>query len=103
MKYKILFTEQAELDLRDIYQYIAYTLIEPKIALRQLNRIEKCILSLEEMPERFKLFEKEPWHSRGLRQMLVDNFIVFYIPSAEKKIVTVIRVLGSLMYIDKNL
>lgn len=68
-------------------------MLEPEIAARQLDRIEKGILSLDEMPERFRVFEKEPWYSRGLRQMPVENFIVFYIPKAEDETVTVIRVM----------
>ena len=36
MKYKVVLTEQADTDLRDIYEYIAITLFEPGIAVRQL-------------------------------------------------------------------
>lgn len=103
MKYKILLTEQADADLRTIYEYIAFTLLEPQIASGQLDRIEKGIFSLDEMPERFRRFEKEPWRSRGLCQMPVDNFIVFYIPNTEDKTVTVIRVLYGGMDIDKQI
>jgi toxin ParE1/3/4 len=99
MKYNIILTEQAENDLRSIYEYIAFTLLEPEIAAGQLERIEKGILSLKEMPERFHVFEKELWHSRGLRQMPVDKFIVFYIPKTEDKTVNVIRV----MYGGRNI
>ena len=66
MKYKIVLTRQADTDLRGIYEHIAFVLLEPVIAAGQLERIEKGILSLDEMPERFRVFEKEPWHSRGL-------------------------------------
>jgi toxin ParE1/3/4 len=45
------------------------------------------------MPDRFRAFENEPWHSRGLHQMVVDNFVVFYISKLEDKAVTVIRVM----------
>lgn len=93
MKYNIILTEQADNDLRSIYEYIAFILLEPKIATGLLDRIEKGILNLDEMPERFHLFENEPWHSRGLRQMPVDNFIVFYIPKTEDKTVNVIRIM----------
>lgn len=93
MKYKLLLTKQADSDLRGIYEYIAFTLLEPDIAAGQLMRIENAIRSLDKMPQRFRLFEKEPWHSRGLCQMPVDYFIVFYIPNDEDKTVTVIRVM----------
>lgn len=51
MKYQIILTEQADTDLRCIYEYIAFSLLEPVIAQGQLDRIEKGILSLAEMPE----------------------------------------------------
>ena len=103
MKYKVIFTKRADCDLRDIYEYIAFTLLEPETASRQLERIEKSILSLEEIPDRFRAFEKEPWHSRGLRQMPVDNFLVFYIPKANDETVTVIRVMYEGRNIDEQL
>ena len=103
MKYKVVLTEQTQIDLRDIYEYIAFTLLEPGIAVRQLERIEKAILSLDEMPNRFKTFESEPWYSRGLHKMPVDNFIVFYIPNIADKIVTIIRVMYGGRDIDAQL
>lgn len=103
MKYKIILTKQTDTDLRSIYEYIAFTLLEPETAARQLERLEKGIQSLDEMPERFRVFQKEPWYSRGLRQMPVDNFILFYIPNAENETVTVIRVMYGGRDIDNQL
>lgn len=102
MKYNVFLTEQADTDLRSFYEYIAFTLLEPGLAAGQLERIEKGIMSLDEMPERFRVFEKEPWHYRGLRQMPVDNFIVFYIPKTEDKTVYVIRVMYGGRDIDQQ-
>lgn len=70
---------------------------------KQLERIENAISNLDEKPKRFRVFEKEPWHSRGLRQMPVDNFIVFYIPEIEDLIVTAIRVMYGGRDIDEQL
>ena len=103
MKYKVVLTEQADIDLRDIYEYIAFTLLVPEIAIGQLERIEQAILSLDEMPKRFKLLELEPWYSRGIHQMPVDNFIVFYIPNNEEKKVTVLRIMYGGRNIDEQL
>ena len=99
MKYRIVLTDQADSDLRSIYEYIACVLLEPGIAAGQLDRIEKGILSLDVMPERYCVFGKEPWQSRGLRKMPVDNYIVFYIPKLKEKLVYVIRV----MYGGRNI
>lgn len=79
MIYGITITEQADSDLRGIYEYIAFELLSPDNAAGQLDRLEENIMTLEEFPEKFRLYEKEPWHSRGLRVMPVDNYLVFYI------------------------
>lgn len=84
---------QADVDLRGIYEYIAYELQSPENATGQLDRLEENIMKLDQMPERFRQYEKEPWHSRGLRIMPLDNYCVLYIPDAEKAVVTIIRVM----------
>lgn len=68
-----------------------------------MRRLESRILSLDTMPERYKSYDKEPWHSQGFRILPVDNFIVFYIPDANTKIVTIIRILYSGRDIEKQL
>ena len=103
MKYKLLFTKQMENDLKAIYDYIAFTLLAHDIAAGQLDRIEKAIMKLQEMPERYRLYEEEPWHSKGLRRMPIDNFIALYIPRNDDKTVTVIRVLYSGSNIDEQM
>lgn len=50
MKYDVTFTEQAENDLRGIFEYIAFDLLSPENAAGQLDRIEEKILSLGEYP-----------------------------------------------------
>ena len=44
MKYDVTFTEQAENNLRGIFEYIAFDLISPENAAGQLDRIEEKIL-----------------------------------------------------------
>lgn len=93
MIYEIIITEQADADLRNIYEYIAFELLSPDNAAGQIERLEKHIMGLEKFPEKFKHYEKEPWHSRGVRIMPVDNYLILYIPDKDAKIVTVIRVM----------
>jgi toxin ParE1/3/4 len=93
MKFKIHLTLQAENDLRGIYEYIAFSLWEPEIASKQLDRIETGILSLDEMPDRFRVFENDPWKNMGLRQMAIDNYIVFYTSDYQVHVVNIIRIL----------
>lgn len=55
------------------------------------------------MPERFRLYENEPWHSRGLHIMPVDNYCVLYILDKENSLVTIIRVMYGGRDIDSEL
>ena len=103
MIYEILTTNQANVDLRGVYEYIAYELLSPDNAAGQIDRLEKHIIGLEEFPEKFRRYEKEPWHSRGLRVMPVDNYLVFYIPDNAAGIVTVIRIMYAGRDVDKQL
>ncbi len=93
MIYTVQITSRAETDLREIYGYIAYELVSAPTAARQLQRLEEEILSLDQVPNRYPAYLEEPWHSRGLRVMSVDNYLVFYIPDAATQTVSVIRVM----------
>ncbi len=86
MIYELITTDQA--DVRGIFEYIAYELLSPDNAVGQLERLEEHIIGLEEFPEKFRPYEKEPWHSRVLRVMPIDNYVVFYIPNKDAEIVT---------------
>ena len=103
MIYEVEVSEQADNDLRGIFEYIAFELQSPKNASGQLDRLEKQILSLNTMPERYRRYEKEPWKSRGLRILPVDNYVVLYIPDRDKKIVTILRVMYARRNIDHQL
>lgn len=103
MIYEVITTKQADADLRGIYEYIAFELLSPENAAGQLNRLEEHILELEEFPEKYRAYEKEPWYSRGLRIMNVDNYLVLYIPDRDTRIVTVIRVMYSGRNVDEQL
>lgn len=103
MIYEVIISDKAAVDLRNIYEYIAFTLESAENAKNQLNRIEKCIYALEQFPERFRLYYQEPWLSRNTRVVAVDNYLVFYIPNPNKKTVTIIRILYGSRDIDKEL
>ena len=86
MIYEVEVSEQADSDLRGIFEYIAFELQSPENASRQLDHLEEQILSLDTMPERYRKYEKEPWKSRGLRVLPVDNYVVLYIPDSVKRL-----------------
>ena len=47
MIFKVIISAQAENDLRGIFEYITFELLSPENAEKQLNRLEKQILSLD--------------------------------------------------------
>ena len=60
MIYEVEVSEQADRDLREIFEYIAFELQSPENAIGQLDRLEEQILSLDAMPKRYRKYEKEP-------------------------------------------
>ena len=58
--YEVLISDKALADMESIYIYIADTLLEPNIAVKQYNRIADAILTLEQMPDRIQLIDSEP-------------------------------------------
>lgn len=45
------------------------------------------------MPLRYPIVDWEPWKSIEMHKLPIDNFIVFYIVSNEKHLVTIVRIL----------
>ena len=103
MNFQVVLTKQAKADLISIYQYIAYDLQSPQTAEGQLSRLEKAIASLDQMPERYRVYEHAKWKERNLRIMSVNNYLVFYIPSQEKMTVTVMRIMYGGRNVDRQL
>lgn len=99
VKYRVIYTEEAEQDLINIYSYISLDLKVPVIARKQADRIMDFIKGLEKMPLRHKLYRDEPWHSRGLRVCPVDNYLIFYLVDEKEQTVAIIRI----MYGKRNI
>lgn len=93
MKYTIFIAKKAEEDLGKIFEYLAYKAMAGENAVRQLNRIRTAIDSLDEMPLRNRVYDKEPWKTRNLRIMPVDNYLVFYLTETDLLKVTILRIM----------
>lgn len=93
MNWEIEFTDQAKQDLRDILDYITYELQEPKVAVNLVRQITKEILSLNQMPMRYRLYGEEPWQNQGLRCFPVKIYLIFYYPDETKNTVYAVRII----------
>lgn len=62
--YSVIYSSKAKDDLKEIYSYIAFTLLIPSVAKGQVDRIRHEIRSLEFLPSRNLVVDWEPWKSR---------------------------------------
>ena len=93
MIFDVVYSAEARQDLRDIYEHIAYELLEPDTAANQADRIMKSARSLEQMPMRHTRYDEDPWRSQGLRFLPVNNYLIFYLPDEKNGVVNIIRIM----------
>ena len=93
MSYVVEMTDQARTDLRDIYEYIAFSLQSKINADRQLDRMEREILSLSVLPERYKVLDLGYETAKTVRMVAVDRYCVIYHVAKERGTVQILRIL----------
>ena len=76
--FEIVITPDAEADLLEIRDYIAYTLLVPDVALDYIRVIRREIEKLSYMTVSIAPIDKEPWHSRGVHKIIAKNFYIYY-------------------------
>ena len=91
--YRVDISEPAENDLMDIVKYISSQLSAPETALSMLERIEKAMNALSEMPERYPLVSDELLAQLGYHSLTVKNYVVFFSIDEADKAVEVERIL----------
>ena len=77
-RYTVWYSLPAKTDLKAIYRYIAVNLKEIK--------------DLTLFPEKFPAVDWEPWSSKNVRKMPIDNFIVYYRVTHGDQSVEVVRI-----------
>ena len=91
--YKIRIMKPAQIEMREIYRYIAVELHNPIAAAGRISLIDEAIQSLKENPARFALVRDDYLASKGYRLIPVKNHLVFYIIRENARAVSVMRVL----------
>ena len=92
MSWSIVYSEQAKQDLRSIYEYIAFSLLEKGTASQLYREIVMEINSLDVMPKRYPLYLDEPWHSLGVHYLSVKDYLIFYLVNDEAETVSIVRI-----------
>ena len=89
MKYKILRTEKAEQQLRDIIFYIADDSKSIDIALNYLDKREHAITQLEDFPNLGSIPKYATLRKQGYKVLIVERHLVFYKVNEDKKVVVI--------------
>lgn len=87
--YKIMRTDKAEDQLRDIIYYIADDSGSIDTALRYLDKIEETINRLKEFPNSRSIPRYSILKKQGYRVVIVEKHLIFYKVSEENKMIIV--------------
>lgn len=93
MIYQVITTERSETDLQNIYQYFLLHHNDPDTGARLADRLMTRIEALQWLPERYRLYEMEPYRSQGLHVMPVGRYLVFYKVDSRRAHVIIHRIL----------
>lgn len=92
MKYKIIKTEKADEQLRDIIFYIADDSGNIDMALDYLEKIKKAIEQLEGFPMSGSVPRYSILRKQGYRVLIVERHLIFYKVNSDDNIVTIYAV-----------
>ncbi len=93
MTYQVRITQKAKLDMVRAADHIEFTLLNPTMADALLDKAAAEISSLSTFPERRPVVDDPVLSSWGIRFIMINNYLAFYIISEQEKAVYVIRFL----------
>lgn len=94
-KYSIILSDNAKYDIDSSFEYIFYNLKNPNAAINFKNNIIAKMKSLQYMPSRNPVIERQKYNAKDVHKALLDNYLILYIIDDEKYIVNIIRVAHS--------
>lgn len=77
-KYQLKIFPLAQLDMEQIFEYIAVELCNPAAAIGQINDFEKAFENVCAFPESCPYINNEYVKDKSLRKLIVNNYIAFY-------------------------
>ncbi len=95
MSYKVVFTEKAYYDLKNIYDYISNNLFNKKAANDLVNCIFEDAQSLSVFPKKHQICREMLLSNRNVRYLMVKNFKVLYIVDDNELTVFIVRIIYS--------
>jgi len=93
MNYLPNITDLAEEDILSTVKYITNDLKNPVAANNLLDEIERHQKNLEDNPYIYPLVNDDYLSEKGLRLIVIKNYLMFFIINEDNKIVNIIRFL----------
>lgn len=91
-RYTVKITPQAQKQVKEIVDYIRYTLQSPATAVKMQDTFESEIASLSVFPARIPIVEETPWHNQGIHKLSVKNYLIYFWINDAEKVVEIIGV-----------
>ena len=93
MSYQIHITPTAEHDIVRAADYIEFTLKNPEAADNLLDVVTEQIEALADFPQKFRLVDDPVLTSWGIRFVIINNYLAFYMIDEEKQTIIIVRFL----------
>ena len=98
-KFGYRLTKRAKSDLDGIVSYIAVELANPQAASNFVDKLQDNIEEARTFPESGSLVHNEFLQVENVRKKLVGNYIMYYLPDEEEKIIYILCI----VYVKRNL
>ena len=85
MDFKVLITESAIADLKEIVEFVAQD--DSDAAIRLGEKLVERALNLAKMPQRFPFHDE----NRGIRKMPLSPFLIFYTCNDAERVVNILH------------
>lgn len=92
MMYLVLYSQAAYSDLKNVYNYITYDLLEPIVAGNLIKKIENAVASLSMFPWRHQKCESSQIEKEERRQFSLNGYAIIYEIDERNKTVKILRI-----------
>ena len=96
-------TQKADADLDDIVGYIAVELANPTAASDFMDKLQDAIEEARSFPESGSLVINEFVPNAEVRKKQVDNYIMYYLPDSDEKMIFILRIVYGRRNMDEIL
>lgn len=93
IRYEVILTNTAKMDLNNIYKYISSFLFAPKAAKNFIDKFKINILRLEYLPKSCSIINEAINSKFEYRKLMINNYIAIYSVDEENKKVYIHRII----------